>query len=149
MRCLWLVGLAVVLGLMLVPTLQAAEESGGETSAPAVTGDTGGGETQAPAERGRRRGMPTVTLTKEQEEALAPAVEELKAAVAKFKAAVVAVLGEENAQTYVVRTIFSLVRPAREQRPAAEGESTGTGEGTGGERPRRMPRGGGGQGEAE
>jgi hypothetical protein len=152
MRYLWLVGLAAVLGLMLVPMLRAEEGEGGENAPPAVKegGGEGGGEgvaPRAPREGGEGRGggrMPAVTLTPEQEEALAPAVAELKAAVEKFKAAVVAAgISEKDAQMYVMRTIFNLVRPAA--RPAAEGQSTG--EGAGGEHPARNEGGGEGGGD--
>ena len=109
MRYLWLVGLVAVAGLVLAAGLRAAEE-----------GAPGAGvkhEHRAPegaaGARGERTRPPEVKLTAEQEAALAPAVTELKAAIAKFKAAVTAVLGEKDAQAYVMRTIFGQVRPER------------------------------------
>ncbi|MGB2754201.1 MAG: hypothetical protein WBD75_10295 [Phycisphaerae bacterium] len=114
MRYLWLAGLVAVAGLVLAAGLRAAEER-----APRGEGRTG------EARAGRTR-APAVTLTAEQEEALAPAVTELKAAVAKFKAAATKTLGENDGRTYMTRTIFGLMRAERPTAPKpAEGAKEG------------------------
>ena len=114
MRYLWLVGLVAVAGLVLAAGLRAEEG--------APRGEGEGVKHEHKAEkapegtagaRGERPRPPEVKLTAEQEAALAPAVTELKAAIAKFKAAVTAVLGEKDARAYVMRTIFGQVLPGR------------------------------------
>ena len=112
MRYLWLVGLVAVAGLVLAAGLWAAEE--GTPRGEGRTGEARGGRTRAPA----------VKLTAEQETALAPAVTELKAAIAKFKAAAVKELGEKDGPAYMTQTIFGIMRaerPAAPTAPAAEG----------------------------
>jgi len=138
MRYLWLVGLVAVAGLVLAAGLRAEEgapRGEGVKHEHKATEGAGGA-------RGERTRPPEVKLTAEQEAALAPAVTELKAAIAKFKAAVTAVLGEKGAHPYVMRTIARLLgadRPReteqgdkvegereRGRRPGAEGSGGGT-----------------------
>lgn len=120
MRYLWLVGLVAVAGLVLAAGLRAEESPlGGEGAKREHRAEKEGKEAGA---RGERPRPPEVKLTAEQEAALAPAVTELKAAIAKFKAAVTAVLGEKDAQAYVMRTIFGQVRP---ERPKEEKKTEG------------------------
>jgi len=118
MRYLWLVGLVAVAGLMLAAGLRAEE------SAPSGEGVTH--EHKAPegagGARGERRRMPEVKLTAEQEEALAPAVTELKAAIAKFKAAATKVLGETDGPAYMRQTIYGQIRT---ERPKEEKKTEG------------------------
>jgi len=120
MRYLWLVGLVAVAGLLLAAGLRAEE------GAPRGEGEGVKHEHKAPegagGARGERGRPPEVKLTAEQEAALAPAVAELKAAIAKFKAAVTAVLGEKDARAYVMRTIFGQVRT---ERPKEEKKTEG------------------------
>ena len=111
MRYLWLVGLVAVAGLVLAAGLRAEEgaprgEGEGVKHEHKATEGAGGA-------RGERTRPPEVKLTAEQEAALAPAVTELKAAIAKFKAAVTAVLGEKDARAYVMQTIFGQLLPGR------------------------------------
>ena len=132
MRYLWLVGLVAVAGLMLAAGLRA-EEGAAPPSGEGVTHEhktekapegTGGA-------RGERRRMPEVKLTAEQEEALAPAVTELKAAVAKFKAAATKTLGEKDGPAYMTQTIFGIMRAERPAAPTEEKKTEGaTGGGT-------------------
>ena len=104
MRYLWLVGLVAVAGLVLAAGLRAAEEG--------APGEGARREHRAPegaaGARGERTRPPEVKLTAEQETALAPAAEELKAAIAKFKAAAVKVLGEKDGPTYAMRAVGRL-----------------------------------------
>ena len=130
MRYLWLVGLVAVAGLVLAAGLRAAEEETprGERmrSERRAEGEGRAGERRTGEARGRRTRAPAVTLTAEQEEALAPAVTELKAAVAKFKAAATKTLGENDGRTYMMRTIFGLMRAERPTAPKpAEGATEG------------------------
>ena len=125
MRYLWLVGLVAVAGLVLAAGLRAAEEETprGERMR---SERRAAGEGRAGEARGRRTRAPAVTLTADQEEALAPAVTELKAAVAKFKAAATKTLGENDGRTYMMRTIFGLMRAERPTAPKpAEGATEG------------------------
>ena len=119
MRYLWLVGLVAVAGLVLAAGLQAKEE--------APRGEGVKHERKAPegaaGERGERHRMPEVTLTADQETALAPAVDELKAALAKFKEAVKAAgLNEKDARAYTMQTIFGQLRS---ERPRGEKKTEG------------------------
>lgn len=124
MRYLWLVGLVAVAGLVLAAGLRAQEETPrGERMR---SERRAAGEGRAGEARGRRTRAPAVTLTADQEEALAPAVTELKAAVAKFKAAATKTLGEKDGRTYMMRTIFGLMRAERPTAPKpAEGATEG------------------------
>ncbi|MCX5647799.1 MAG: hypothetical protein NTX40_01700, partial [Planctomycetota bacterium] len=79
------------------------------------------GEGRTGEARGGRTRAPEVKLTAEQETALAPAVTELKAAVAKFKTAATKTLGEKDGPAYVMQTIRGLMRAERPAAPAAEG----------------------------
>jgi len=118
MRYLWLVGLVAVAGLVLAAGLRAEEgapRGEGVKHEHKATEGAGGA-------RGERTRPPEVKLTAEQEAALAPAVTELKAAIAKFKAAVTAVLGEKDARAYVMQTIFGQLRS---ERPKEEKKAEG------------------------
>jgi len=121
MRYLWLVGLVAVAGLVLAAGLRAEESAppgeGVKHEHKAEKAPEGAGGVH-----GERTRMPEVKLTAEQEAALAPAVTELKAAIAKFKAAVTAVLGEKDARAYVMQTIFGQIRP---ERPKEEKKTEG------------------------
>jgi hypothetical protein len=121
MRYLWLVGLVAVAGLVLAAGLRAEEGAprgeGVKHEHKAEKGPEGAG-----GARGERTRPPEVKLTAEQEAALAPAVTELKAAIAKFKAAVTAVLGEKDARAYVMQTIFGQLRS---ERPKEEKKAEG------------------------
>jgi len=122
MRYLWLVGLVAVAGLVLAAGLRAedgAPVGEGVKHEHKATEGAGGA-------RGERTRPPEVKLTAEQEAALAPAVTELKAAIAKFKAAVTAVLGEKDARAYVMQTIFGQLRS---ERPKEEKKAGGATEG--------------------
>ena len=124
MRYLWLAGLVAVVGLVLAAGLRAQEgapRGEGTRSERRAAGEGRTGEARA-----ARRRMPQVTLTAEQEEALAPAVTELKAAVAKFKAAATKTLGENNGRRYMMRTVFGLMRA---ERPKEEKKAEGATEG--------------------
>jgi len=121
MRYLWLVGLVAVVGLALAAGLRAQER------APRGEGvkqeHKAGQEGKEGGERGERTRTPEVKLTAEQETALAPAVAELKAALAKFKEAVKAAgLSEREAQAYTMRTIFGQLRS---ERPRGEKKTEG------------------------
>jgi hypothetical protein len=110
--------LVAVVGLVLAVGLRAEESAPrneGVRSERGATGEARTGEARA----GRSR-MPQVTLTAEQEEALAPAVTELKAAVAKFKAAATKTLGEKDGRTYMMQTIYGLMRAERPPAPTEE-----------------------------
>jgi len=125
MRYLWLVGLVAVVGLVLAVGLRAAEEQAprGEGVRP----DRGAaGEGRTGGTRGTRTRPPAVTLTAEQEEALAPAVAELKAAVAKFKAAATKTLGENDGRNYMMQTVYGLMRAERPAAPTAPKPEGGT-----------------------
>ena len=128
MRYLWLVGLVAVAGLVLAVGLRAEESPlGGEgervRSERRAEGEGRAAGGQPGEARAERRRMPEVKLTAEQEAALAPAVTELKAAIAKFKAAVTAAgLSERDAQAYVMRTIFGQLRT---ERPREEKKTEG------------------------
>ena len=113
MRYLWLVGLVAVAGLVLAAGLRAAEEGAPARHEHRAT------EGAAGAGAGRTR-PPAVTLTPEQEAALAPAVTELKAAIAKFKAATTKVLGETDGPAYMRQMIYGQIRterPKEEKKP--------------------------------
>ena len=106
MRYLWLVGLVAVVGLVLAAGLRAQDQA---PRGEGVRPDRGAaGEGRTGGTRGGRTRPPAVTLTAEQEEALAPAVTELKAAIAKFKAAAVKVLGEKDGPAYAMRAVGRL-----------------------------------------
>jgi len=115
MRYLWLVGLVAVAGLVLAAGLRAAEE--GTPRGEGRTGEARGGRTRAPE----------VKLTAEQETALAPAVTELKAAIATFKAAAVKVLGEKDGPAYAMRAVGRLAygERTRETEKKTEGATEG------------------------
>jgi hypothetical protein len=120
MRYLWLVGLVAVAGLVLAAGLRA-EEGAAPPSGEGVTHEHKAPEGAGGA-RGERRRMPEVKLTAEQEEALAPAVTELKAAIAKFKAAATKVLGETDGPAYMRQTIYGQIRT---ERPKEEKKTEG------------------------
>ncbi len=125
MRYLWLVGLVAVAGLVLAAGLRAQE--GAPRGEGTRSERRAEGEGRTGRARGERRRPPQVKLTAEQEEALAPAVTELKAAIAKFKAAVTAAgLGEKDARAYVMQTIFVQLRS---ERPREEKKAEGATEG--------------------
>ena len=120
MRYLWLVGLVAVAGLVLAAGLRAEE------GAPRGEGEGVKHEHRAPegaaGARGERTRPPEVKLTAEQEAALAPAVTELKAAIAKFKAATTKVLGETDGPAYMRQTIYGQIRT---ERPKEEKKTEG------------------------
>jgi len=123
MRYLWLVGLVAVAGLVLAAGLRAEESAPGGADVKHEHKAEKAPEGPAGA-HGERARMPEVTLTAEQETALAPAVTELKAAIAKFKAAVTAVLGEKDARAYVMQTIFGQLRSERPKEEKKAGGGT-------------------------
>jgi hypothetical protein len=118
MRYLWLVGLVAVAGLVLAAGLRA------EVGAP--SGEGVKHEHKAPegaaGARGERTRPPEIKLTAEQETALAPAVADLKTAIATFKAAATKVLGEKDGRAYMVQTIFGQIRS---ERPKEEKKAEG------------------------
>jgi flagellar biosynthesis/type III secretory pathway M-ring protein FliF/YscJ len=123
MRYLWLVGLVAVAGLVLAAGLRAEESPlGGEGAKREHRAEKEGKEAGA---RGERPRPPEVKLTAEQEAALAPAVTELKAAIAKFKAAVKAAgLSEQDARAYTMQTIFGQLRSERPREGKKAGGET-------------------------
>ena len=125
MRYLWLVGLVAVVGLVLAAGLRAQDgDKRGEGEGVKREHKAEKGPEGAAGARGERPRPPEVKLTAEQEAALAPAVAELKAAIAKFKAAAVKELGEKDGPAYMTQTIFGIMRaerPAAPTAPAAEG----------------------------
>jgi len=126
MRYLWLVGLVAVAGLVLAAGLRAAEE--GTPRGEGVRSERGAaGEGRTGEARAGRTRPPEVKLTAEQETALAPAVTELKAAIATFKAAAVKVLGEKDGPAYAMRAVGRLAygERTRETEKKTEGATEG------------------------
>jgi len=130
MRYLWLAGLVAVVGLVLAAGLRAQDAGRRGEGLRPERGAAGEGRTGEA--RGGRTRAPAVTLTAEQEEALAPALAELKAAIAKFKEAATAALGETNGPTYTMQVLNEIRRPPRPAAPTtpeapeapAEGSTT-------------------------
>jgi len=136
MRYLWLAGLVAVVGLVLAAGLQAKE---GVSRGEGVKHERKAGkEGKEGGEHGERGRPPEVKLTAEQEAALAPAAKELKAAIAKFKKAATATLGEKKARAYLMRTISGQLRSERprETRKGDQAEGQGARERGKGDRER-------------
>jgi hypothetical protein len=94
-----------------------AEESG--------TRPEQGARVRPGGERGPR--PEPVKLTAEQQAALQPAIDKLKAALTEFKVAVTATLGEQDARRFIFQTIMETLRPAGERGPRPESARRGEG----------------------